>query len=112
MKDLAWFSAKGEELSDEQWFDPAQTTLAMYLDGQGIRMRGPRGERVVDDSLLVVLHTGEEDLSFVLPGPPWAVTYDVLLDTTDEQPAPRPSLPAGGVLPVTARSTVLLRAVR
>jgi isoamylase len=112
VKDLAWFGASGEELIDEQWFDPAQQTLGMYLDGHGIRTRGPRGERVVDDSLLLVLHTGAEDVDVVLPSAPWARSYDVLLDTADEHPSPGPSLAAGEKLPVTGRSTVLLRAVR
>ena len=84
----------------------------MYLDGQGIRMRGPRGERVTDDSLLLVLHTGPDDRDVVLPGPPWATSYDVLLDTRDERPASGPTLAAGTALPVRGRSTVLLRAVR
>jgi isoamylase len=112
VKDLAWFGADGQELTDEQWFDQEQRTLGMYLDGQGIRMRGPRGRRVEDDSLLLVLHTGPDDLDVVLPGPPWASSYEVLLDTREERPGPGPSLPAGGALPVAGRSTVLLRVVR
>jgi pullulanase/glycogen debranching enzyme len=95
VKDLAWFRGDGRELADDDWRDAAQATLAMYLDGQGIRMRGPRGERVADDSLLLVLHTGDEDAEVVLPGAPWARAYDVLLDTADERPAAGASLPVG-----------------
>ena len=112
VKDLAWFDATGTELTNGQWFDPAQQTIAMYLDGSGIRMRGPRGERVVDDSLLLVLHTGADELDLVLPGPPWATSYDVLLDTADERPGPGASLPAGGTLRMAGRSSALLRAAR
>ena len=115
VKDVAWFTARGEELTDREWFDPAQCTLGMYLDGQGIRVPGPRGERVLDDSFLLVLHTGAHDLSVRLPGPPYATAYDVLLDTCDERPAAgggRTGLPAGGELAVGGRSAVLLRAVR
>jgi isoamylase len=112
VKDLAWFGADGEELSDAQWFDPAQRTLAMYLDGDGIRMRGARGERVRDDTLLLVLHTAADDAAVVLPGAPWASSYDVLLDTATERPVPGRSVAAGGTLPMTGRSVVLLRAER
>ena len=112
VKDVAWFGVEGEELTDDEWFDPGQRTLAMYVDGRGIRMRGPRGERVVDDSLLLVLHTGGDDLDVRLPGPPWATSYDVLLDTADERPRPGGTVAAGAALRTTARSTVLLRAVR
>ncbi len=112
VKDLAWFGAGGQELTDEQWFDPGQRTLAMYLDGRSIRTRGSRGELVDDDSLLVVLHTAAEDADVRLPGPPWAVSYEVLLDTADERPGAGVHVAAGGVLAVTGRSVVLLRSLR
>ena len=112
VKDLAWFGRDGRELSGEQWFDPMQRTIAMYLDGEGIRSRGPRGEGVTDDSLLLVLHTAPDDTEVVLPGPPWAASYDVLLDTADERPAPGGSVAAGSGLTMTGLSVVLLRAVR
>ena len=35
VKDLAWFTARGLELTDEQWFDPGLRTLGMYLSGGG-----------------------------------------------------------------------------
>ena len=43
VKDLAWFGADGRELTDDEWFDPAQQTIGMYVDGRGIRTRGPHG---------------------------------------------------------------------
>jgi glycogen operon protein len=109
VKDLAWFGPDGQEVSGEQWFDPHQRTLAMYLDGGSIRMRGARGETVADDSLLLVLHTGADDTEVVLPGPPWAAAYEVLLDTKDEQPVPGPAVGGGSRLGMTGRSVVLLR---
>jgi glycogen operon protein len=112
VKDVAWFGANGQEHTDTEWFDHQQSTLGMYVDGQQIRTRGPRGEPVVGDSLLLLLHTGPDDCDVVLPGQPWARTYDLLLDTTDERPAAARTWPAGGVLRMTGRSTALLRAVR
>jgi len=109
VKDLAWFSCAGLELTDEQWFDPTVQTVGMYLDGQGIRTRGARGERVVDDSFLLLLHAGSADQHVALPGLPWASGYDVVLDTAEVH---REGEPALGVLPVCARSVVLLRVSR
>ena len=115
VKDVAWFTAGGRELTHAEWFDPGQCTLGMHLDGAGIRSRGPRGERVVDDSFLLVLHTGASDVRFRLPGAPYATSYDVLLDTRDERPRADPArvgLPAGSDLSVLGRSAVLLRSHR
>jgi len=111
VKDLAWFDGDGQEVTDTHWFDPAQQTLGMYLDGQGIRLRGPRGERVIDDSFLLLLHLGAEPATITLPGPPWAVSWDRVLDTTDERAVLEEPLGAR-TLTMTGRSVVLLRAGR
>jgi len=110
VKDLAWFGPDGTEVSN--WFDPSRPTIAMYLDGDGIRTRGPRGEPISDASFLVVLHTGPADTGFVLPPSPWASAYDVLLDTADEEPVGRAPLAPGDRLPLVGRSLVLLEARR
>jgi isoamylase len=115
LKDLAWFTPTGAEMTDTDWFSPACMTLGMYLAGDGIRTRGPRGERIVDDSFLLVLHAGAEPNRFCLPGTPWATAYDVVVDTASTEPARldggvthRP----GETLSVAGRTVVLLRAQR
>ncbi|CAA9229348.1 MAG: GH13_11 / GH13 / GH13_10 / GH13_13 / CBM 48 / GH13_14 / GH13_32 [uncultured Corynebacteriales bacterium] len=114
-KDLAWLRADGTEMTEREWHAPDLRTLGMYLDGDGIRQRGPRGERLSGESYLLVLHAGAEDTTFALPGLPWADGYRIVLDTTapDGLPPAGTDRPAAGMdLPVTARSAVLLRAVR
>jgi isoamylase len=82
VKDIAWFSADGEEMSPSDWYDLRTRTIGMYLSGNDIRQLGPRGERVVDDSFLVLLHAGLADSTFRLPAAPWASSYQVALDST------------------------------
>jgi isoamylase len=113
VKDLAWFGADGTELTESQWWDPKVRTLGMYVDGRGIRTRGPRGERVVDDSFLLILHTSPDAGSMVLPGAPWAQAYEVVVDTCEEDgDGGGRVLPAGGAILLTALSLLLLRADR
>jgi glycogen operon protein len=105
VKDVAWFGPDGKELTDSSWFDSSVQTLGMYLDGRCIRTRGPHGEPVVDESFLVLLHMGPDDLEVALPGAPWAARDEVVLGT------------AGTALHETAlkvagRSVTLLRACR
>ncbi len=111
VKDVAWFGVDGEEHTDQQWFDSDQQTLGMYLDGQGIRAPGPRGGQVVDDSFLLLLHTGADDQEVVLPGQPWAASWALVLDTAEERPASEKAL-QGDSLVLRGRSSALLRAVR
>ncbi len=105
VKDLAWFGPDGHEVTGGQWFDPGLATLGMYVDGRGIRTRGAHGERVVDDSFLLLLHAGPDDSDLVLPGRPWAAAYEVVLDT-----ALRHAVGSGasGRLTLSGRSLVLL----
>jgi glycogen operon protein len=105
VKDVAWFGPGGTELTDEQWFDPSVQTLGMYLDGRGIRTRGPHGERVVDESFLVLLHMAADDTDLTLPGPPWAARYEVVLASGSTSLHERS-------LKVVGRSVTLLRACR
>jgi isoamylase len=82
-KDLAWFQPNGHELDDTQWFDAGLRTIGMYLDGRGLRHRGPRGELIIDESYLVILHSGDTGVEFTIPGPPWGSEYTVVIDTTE-----------------------------
>jgi glycogen operon protein len=81
----------------------------MYLDGRGIRSRGPRGEAVVDDSFLLVLHLGADPREVTLPGAPWAQSYDVVVDTSGQVSGTHD---AGSRLAMTSRSVLVLRVQR
>ena len=114
-KDLAWFRPDGTEMTEREWHSPDTRTLGMYFDGEGIRQRGARGERLTDESYLLVLHAGAEDATFTLPGLPWATGYQVVVDTAYGDGLPPAGLdrPASGLdLPLAPSSAVLLRAVR
>ena len=113
-KDLVWFSPDGTEMTERDWFDSGRRTIGMYLDGRGLRERGPRGEAIVDDSFLLLLHADPDDREIVLPDGPYADAFRVLVDTTapDGRPSGDPVLRAGARHPVTGRSFLLLRAIR
>jgi isoamylase len=113
-KDLAWFRPDGSEFDNGDWFDVAQRSLGMYLDGRRLRHRDRRGEPIVDESFLLVLHAGDDDRTFRLPGPPWAERYEPVIDTTCFGGAPPAArlISAGTELPVAHRSVHLLQVRR
>ncbi|WRZ45141.1 glycogen debranching protein GlgX [Streptomyces sp. NBC_00151] len=110
LRDLAWFTARGTEMTERDWYAPA-ATLGMYLSGRDIPGRDARGAPVVDDSFLAVLHAGDRPASFDLPGAPWAAAYEVVVDTSREDQTAAPALThrAGTAITVPARSVLLLR---
>ncbi|MDQ1719956.1 MAG: isoamylase [Pseudonocardiales bacterium] len=113
-KDLAWFHPSGTELNDGQWFDRDLRTIGMYLDGRGLRHRGPRGELIVDASYLLILNSGDGTVDFMLPGLPWAGRYQVVIDTTEVggDDGSSSSVDAGSSIAIEARSVLLLKVER
>ncbi|MFI0729956.1 glycogen debranching protein GlgX [Streptomyces sp. NPDC021225] len=112
LRDLAWFTARGTEMTEEDWYAPT-AALGLYLSGRHIAQRDARGAPVTDDSFLVLLHSGPAPVDFTLPGPPWAASYELLLDTSREDQDAPPSTPhrAGSPIVLPERAVLLLRAV-
>ncbi|MFD8798002.1 glycogen debranching protein GlgX [Streptomyces atroolivaceus] len=110
LRDLAWFTPQGAEMTEGDWYAPA-ATLGLYLSGRDIPGRDARGEQITDDSFLAVLHADHRPCDFLLPGPPWAQEYELVLDTSVEDQSTTPgTLHRGGTtLTVPGRSVLLLR---
>jgi isoamylase len=110
-QDILWFRRNGAEMGDEHWGDAQRQSLGALLNGELIPDRGPRGERIVGDTLLVLLHSDDEDTLWKLPVG-WGAEWEVILDTDapDEPPGQR-RCKEGTALEVTARSLVVLRRV-
>jgi glycogen operon protein len=81
VKDIGWFTSDGREMDEGAWHAPDIATLGVFLNGDEIPDRGPRGEPIVGDSFLLLLHGGAEPVPFALPGLPWAGEYELVIDT-------------------------------
>ncbi|MFE4061943.1 glycogen debranching protein GlgX [Streptomyces sp. NPDC059096] len=112
LRDLAWFTPYGAEMTEADWYAPA-STLGLFLSGRDIPGRDALGEKITDDSFLTVLHAGARPVDFTLPGPPWAGAYELVVDTarTDQRAAPGTVHKGGAVVRVPARAVLLFRVV-
>jgi isoamylase len=92
--DVAWFTAAGEAMTDDDWKIYGRA-MAVFLNGAMITEPGRDGQRIVDDSFLLLVNTGPEGTSFDLPGPPYHGPWEVVLDTgqTTGGAAPAPGEP-------------------
>jgi glycogen operon protein len=85
----------------------------VFLNGEGVHTRGPMGERIVDDSFLMLFNADPDDASFVLPADAWGGHWQRLLDTG--MPAPDgpdgPVLAAAAAVSLGGKAVVLLRRV-
>jgi isoamylase len=116
--DIEWFTPSGTIMTDADWGVSFARSIGVFLNGQAIRSIGPRGEKVVDDSFLVLLNAYGGDLDFTLPDDLYGERWLRLLDTAadgiadgfpDERRSLLRSVPAGDVVRVTGRSVVLFR---
>src|SRR5688500_9219890 len=55
-EDIAWFLPEGTEMTDEIWNHDYAKSLAVFLNGRGIRSRGPKGEVLTDDSFYIIFN--------------------------------------------------------
>src|SRR6266568_3155997 len=85
--DIAWFTLVGEEMTADDWDAGFAKSLTVFLNGRAISEPDRRGERVHDDSFLLLFNASEEDLRFVIPprryGPRWSKVLDTAVHATD-----------------------------
>ncbi|HET6379530.1 MAG TPA: glycogen debranching protein GlgX [candidate division Zixibacteria bacterium] len=108
VKDLTWYGPDGSEMTDELWQAEVQT-IGLRLAGDAIEERGPRGEPIEDDTLLMVLSAAESPTTFRLPADSGRA-WELVLDTTRPDPpatGDRARHPAGSTYEVAARSVVV-----
>jgi isoamylase len=112
MADIAWFSPEGELMSDEEWRSEGRA-LGMFLNGEGVHTRGDMGERIVDESFLMLFNADTSEMRFTLPEKAWGERWRRLLDTREAAPVSDegPELEPGAPVPLVGRSVVLLRRV-
>jgi glycogen operon protein len=97
-------------MTQRDWQQPSAHVLGVFLNGQEIADRTPRGEPIEDDSFLLLFNADHDDMAFTLPARRFGAEWSHELDTfhpTLEPGAQR--WPSRGEVPVPARSMKLLR---
>ncbi len=98
-------------MTQRDWNDGAHR-LGMFLNGEGITAPGPEGERVEDDSFLLLFNASSDDCRFNAPSRRFGTEWTLVLDTADPDAAPGSvSVAAQDELRIASRSFVLLRRV-
>ncbi|MGY1750945.1 glycogen debranching protein GlgX [Modestobacter sp. SYSU DS0511] len=109
-QDIAWLGADGEPMDDADWSDGSAKSLAMYLNGHGIREMDDRGEYVSDDHFYLAFNASHEAIDFTLPGVDYAEEWTLVVDTAELGEVEPVAVKAGGKVTLRPRSTVVLQA--
>ncbi|MEU4894545.1 glycogen debranching protein GlgX [Streptomyces sp. NPDC044780] len=111
LSDIAWFTHEGEEMTPRDWQAAHAKSLAVFLNGSAISEPGARGERITDDSFLLLFNAHHEPLDFVVPidhGKQWQVIVDTAVPEGVE-PGGGAKVAAGDRLTLVDRSLMVLQ---
>ncbi|MFJ3901438.1 glycogen debranching protein GlgX [Streptomyces sp. NPDC090025] len=79
LTDIAWFTPEGEEMTARDWQAANAQALTVFLNGNAISEPGTQGERISDDSFLLMFNASSQELEFEVPdrhGECWKIVVD------------------------------------
>jgi isoamylase len=79
VKDITWLRPDGSEMNEEDWEQDFVRTIGLRLAGDAINEYNDKGERISDDTFLVILNALDEKIVFHLP--PSIPRWNVLVNT-------------------------------
>ena len=108
--DVAWLKPDGTDMTGRDWTAGFAKSLTVFLNGEAIREPGRHGERIVDDSFLLLFNASEDHLEFTIPPEKYGPAWEPVLDTADDDMR-REAVLATERLKIASRSLLVLRRV-
>jgi len=85
--DIAWFNPAGEHMDEQSWESDKARSLMVFLNGDAIPESDRRGNRITDDSFLVIFNGEPEPTGFTLPDESYGREWFIEVDTAASEPA-------------------------
>lgn len=108
LPDIAWLRPDGTLMQPEDWDSGFGRAIGVFLNGDGIRERDRRGERITDRHFVVLFNAGDDAVDFLLPAVQFSPTWDALVDTSGDVADISPVEP-GSTVRLEAKSLIVLR---
>ncbi len=112
-RDIAWLTPAAEEMDDSDWNIGYARAVTVYLNGEAITEPDMRGQRVRDDTFLLLLNAHSESIVFRIPDESFGEHWEITLCTESDSPVDHDQEPvkAGDEIEVVDRGLLLLRRV-
>jgi isoamylase len=108
LPDVWWFRPDGRRMTRRDWEDGGRRTLGMFLNGDELHETTSRGERIADESFLLLFNAHYEPVTFQLPARRFGARWKLELSTAEPHADER-SFPARSPVEVESRSLLVLR---
>lgn len=108
LRDIAWFSAAGAEMTEDEWNAGFAKAPAVYFGGDAMAKVDADGEPVTDDRYLILFNAHDEPITFTTPAAVCDTRWDVVFDTGDRRSDER-AIGSDAPFEVEGRSMVVLR---
>jgi glycogen operon protein len=108
VSDIAWLRPDGQLMSEDDWGQGFAKSFALFLNGDALRDVDADGNRLVDDSFLLLLNAHHEPLSFTMPEASFGGEWTFVVDTATEIGERGGSVKPGEAIDVPGRGLVVL----
>ncbi|MCP8998439.1 glycogen debranching protein GlgX [Pseudarthrobacter sp. RMG13] len=109
LPDIVWLDLDGDTMKPEDWDSGFGRSVGVFLNGDGIQGKDARGRRITDVNFVLYFNAHDDMVNFTLPNDEYAPAWDIIIDTAGHNADTAP-VKAGQILPVDAKSLVVLRA--
>jgi len=82
LPDVGWLKPDATEMVDGDWSSGFSKAVTVFLNGDAIPESGPRGERITDESFLLLLNASDDPIRFTLPPKKYGAGWSGRIDTS------------------------------
>jgi isoamylase len=104
--DIGWCKPDGTEMGDQDWDAGSAASVGVFLNGEAITDRDRRGQRVTDESFLLLFNAQPDPVQWTLPKQ-WGEWWELAVDTAGPDRVGG-TLESGGALAAAGRSVIVL----
>ena len=109
VEDIVWFLPDASEMDDHHWQEDYARSLAVFLNGAGIRSVDTDGKKIVDANFYLIFNAYWEDVTYTLPGENYGAGWFKILDTNNDTIESFGNYSAGDSILVPSRSILLFQ---
>lgn len=108
VEDIVWFLPNATEMDDFHWEDDFARSLAVFLNGEGIRSVSQDGTKITDQHFYLLFNAYWEDVEYQLPDQRYGTSWIKVIDTNFDTITEHATFDANSTVIVPSRSILVL----